>query len=107
MRRFLKSIVVVAVQCVALAAVPASAQEVEGESRVAPGFVFIPSVAIGVIHDDNPVLAANNDSPPSDVLTKVQPSVDLTYTARHAFLSAGYRGSLQRFASLATLARLV
>jgi hypothetical protein len=100
MRRFLKSIVVAAVQCVALAAVPASAQEVEGESRVAPGFVFIPSVAIGVIHDDNPVLAANNDSPPSDVLTKVQPSVDLTYTARHAFLSAGYRGSLQRFASL-------
>ena len=34
------------------------------------------------------------------MLTKVQPSVDLTYTARHAFLSAGYRGSLQRFASL-------
>ena len=99
MRRFLKSIVVAAVPCVALAAVPAAAQQ-EGEPRVAPGFVLIPSVAFGVIHDDNPVLASNNDSPPSDGLTKVQPAVDLTYTARHVLLSGGYRGSLQRFSSL-------
>jgi hypothetical protein len=99
-RRFLKILVVAAVQCVALAAVPASAQEAEGGLRNAPGLVLAPSVAIGVVHDDNPVLAAKNDAPPSDGLTKVQPSVDFTYTAKHALLSGGYRGNLQRYSSL-------
>ena len=99
MRRFLKSIVVAAVPCVALAAVPAAAQ-VEGEPRIAPGFVVMPSVAIGVVHDDNPVLGANIASPPSDGLTTVQPAVDLTYTANHAFLVGSYRGTFQRYGSL-------
>jgi hypothetical protein len=100
MRGLLKTIVVAAVQCVALTALPASAQEAEGELRIAPGFVFTPSVAMGFIHDDNPVLAADISSPPSDGLTTVQPSVDLTYTAKHVFLVGGYRGNFQRYSSL-------
>jgi hypothetical protein len=102
MRRSLKTTVVAAgaVLCVGLAEVPASGQGAEGEPRVAPGFVFTPSVAMGAIHDDNPVLAGNNDSPPSDVLTTVRPAVDVSYTAKHAFFGGGYRGSLQRFRSL-------
>jgi hypothetical protein len=100
MRRFLKTIVVAAVQCVALAAVPASAQEAEGEPRIAPGLVFTPSIGIGAVYDDNPVLGANINSPPSDGLTTVQPMVDFTYTGKHSFLGGGYRGSLQRYSSL-------
>jgi hypothetical protein len=102
MRRFLKSIVVAAgiVLNAMPVAVPAWAQEAETESRIAPGFVLTPSVAMGVLHDDNPVLAANNDSPPSDIVTTVRPAMDFTYMAKHAFLGAGYRGSLQRFSEL-------
>jgi hypothetical protein len=102
MRTCLKRIVGAAatVSCLLLGAVPAPAQEVEGEPRVVPGFVFAPSIAMGAIHDDNPVLAANNDTPPSDVVTTVRPAVDLTFLAKHAFLGGGYRGTLQRYGSL-------
>jgi hypothetical protein len=87
--------------CVVLTGVPASAQPAEGQpARVTPGLVFTPSVAMGAVYDDNPVLAANVDQPPDDVVSTVRPVLDLTFTAKHAVLSGGYRGSIQRFRTL-------
>jgi hypothetical protein len=81
---------------------PARAQSSEGEMpvRITPGWVFTPTVAIGVTHDDNPVLAGRGDPSPDDLLTNVRPGVDLTFTAKHLVLSSGYRGAVQRYRTL-------
>jgi hypothetical protein len=96
----LRKVVVVAGAgvCVVLAGAPAAAQSAEGEpARVVPGLVFTPSITMGVVHDDNPVVATNVGQPVSDVATTVRPILGLTYTAKHASLTGVYRGSMERF----------
>jgi hypothetical protein len=100
----LRKVVVVAGAgvCVVLVGAPAAAQSgapsAEGEpARVVPGLVFTPSISMGVVHDDNPVLATDVGQPVADVATTVRPILDLTYTAKHASLTGVYRGSLERY----------
>jgi hypothetical protein len=72
---------------------------VEGP-RVTPGWVFTPTVSLGITHDDNPVLAGRGSPSRDDILTDVRPGVDLTFTEKHTFLGTGYRGSIQRYRTL-------
>ena len=72
----------------------------EGGAAVTPGWVFTPTVSIGAIHDDNPVLAGRGSATPDDIVTSVRPGVDLTLVRKHTFLGMGYRGSLQRYRTL-------
>jgi hypothetical protein len=72
----------------------------ETSSRVIPGWVFTPTVSIGVTHDDNPVLAGRGDPSPDDLVTNVRPGVDLSFTAKHLFFAGGYRGGIQRYREL-------
>jgi hypothetical protein len=68
--------------------------------RVVPGWVFTPSMTVGVIHDDNAVLASTGDVTPSDSMLIVRPAIDLGLTKKHARLGLGYSGSIQRYRTL-------
>jgi hypothetical protein len=84
-----------------IAGSPAFAQSgEEGAPRVTPGWVFTPTVSLGITHDDNPVLAGGGNPTPDDILTNVRPGADLTFTRKHTFLGTGYRGSIQRYRTL-------
>ncbi len=72
----------------------------ETSGRVIPGWVFTPTVSIGVTHDDNIVLAGQGDPSPDDVVTNVRPGADLSFTANHVFFGGGYRGGIQRYREL-------
>jgi hypothetical protein len=72
----------------------------EGAQRITPGWVVTPTVSVGITHDDNPVLAGRGSPSPDDIQTNVLPGIDLTFTEKHTFLGAGYRGSIQRYRTL-------
>src|SRR5918993_3379800 len=72
----------------------------EAAPRITPGWVFTPTVSLGITHDDNPVLAGRGNPSPDDILTNVRPGGDLTFTGKHTFVGTGYRGSIQRYRTL-------
>ena len=103
MLHHLKNAVVIAGAALCIAALPAPVRAQGGDevrARVTPGWVFTPTVAIGAIYDDNPVLAGHGDPTPDDIYTNVRPGGDLTFTAKHLFFGSGYRGSIQRYRTL-------
>jgi hypothetical protein len=76
----------------------AAAQSSElGSSRVIPGWVLTPGVALGAVYDDNPALAGEGNPATEDTITNVTPSLDLSFRARHTFIEGGYRGTLMRY----------
>jgi hypothetical protein len=84
----------------AAVAVPARAQGIDGElpaERVTRGWVFTPTVAVGVTADDNPVLASNANPQPDDVSGVVRPSGHLAYNQKHTHVGLGYYGTLVRY----------
>jgi hypothetical protein len=98
-----KTVTVVAWAALSLwvAGSPANAQSSdEGAPRVTPGWVFTPTVSLGITHDDNPVLAGDGNPTPDDILTNVRPGADLSFTGKHTFLGTGYRGTVQRYRTL-------
>jgi len=83
--------------------VPAAAQQTgvaEYPERVASGWVFTPSVAVGVLFDDNPTLASHGNPSPSDVIGTVRPGGNLSFTQKHTQLGLGYHGALIRYRDL-------
>jgi hypothetical protein len=78
---------------------PTTAPELPPE-QVTSGWVFTPSVAFGVMHDDNPLLSAHGDPSPGDTVTVVRPGVNVTLTRKHTVFGAEYHGSLQRYNTL-------
>jgi hypothetical protein len=95
------AVVASAVLFLGLAGSPAFAQAADGEApRITPGWVFTPTVSLGITHDDNPLLAGGGNPTPDDILTNVRPGGDLTFTGKHTFVGTGYRGSIQRYRTL-------
>jgi hypothetical protein len=97
MRRFATAAVLALLVC---GAAPAFAQSVEVADRSTPGWVFTPTIAIGLTFDDNPVLTGRGDPAPNDLLTHARPGIDLSFNGRHTRLSGAYRGRLSRYRTL-------
>ena len=68
--------------------------------QVIPGWVFTPSMSVGVSHDDNPLLASHGNPAPNDVVTLVRPGGELSFTQKHTRLAMNYRGTLVRYRDL-------
>ena len=98
--RHMMSVLVVAV----LLGPPAAAQAQNGNEmpveRVIPGWVFTPSMSVGVSYDDNPLLASHGNPSPGDMISLVRPGGELTFTQKHTRLEIGYRGTLVRYRDL-------
>jgi hypothetical protein len=67
---------------------------------MAPGWIFTPSVSVGVSADDNPLLATRGNPRPDDVITFVRPSGQLALNRKHTHASLGYHGTLVRYREL-------
>jgi hypothetical protein len=91
-------LIVLAAARVSAQSAAAAAENVPGPPI--PGLVFTPSVGVGVIHDDNPVLASQGDPSPDDVIAQVRPGFDLSYRAKHLAFQGGYTGAVQRYRTL-------
>jgi hypothetical protein len=98
MRPFATAAVLAFVLCGAGAS--AFAQSVEVADRSTPGWVFTPTIAIGLTFDDNPVLTGRGDPAPNDLLTHARPGLDLSFNGRHTRFSGAYRGRLARYRTL-------
>jgi hypothetical protein len=82
---------------------PAAAQQgsaAEYPERAAPGWVFTPSVAVGMSFDDNATLASQGNPSPSDMIGIVRPAGDLSFNQKHTHLGLGYYGALARYRDL-------
>ena len=65
-----------------------------------PGWVFTPTVSIGVTHDDNPVLAGGGVRDARRHPDQRTPGRRSHVGRKHTFLGTGYRGSIQRYRTL-------
>jgi hypothetical protein len=84
-----------------LLAWPAAAQQevTEFASWRVPGWSFTPGLAIGVVRDTNPGLAATGDTakPLADSLFGIEPFGSLEFYSSRTEFSGGYRGYLRRY----------
>lgn len=102
--------VAVAVLLAALSAGSAAAQQqvqdTEFDSYAVPGWSFTPSIAIGAVHDSNLALSAPRVSlgeTQGDTLFSIVPAGQLEFFGKRTDFSAGYRGTLRRYAEVTGL----
>jgi hypothetical protein len=104
MRAFrLLSVMAAAACAVAAAPTPALAQLVDVELAPkprSPGIVFTPSASIGLIRDDNAIVASEGNPTQADTALSVRPGLDLALTRKHTVLAASYFGGLMRYQTL-------
>jgi hypothetical protein len=84
-----------------LASASTAAAQQEIADRGIPGWVFTPSVAFGMVYDDNAFLAAAVNPSTSDTFTLVRPQLNLALNQRHTNFDLDYFGVLQRYHNLA------
>jgi opacity protein-like surface antigen len=73
--------------------------------RLTPGWVFTPSMVLGVLHDSNVTLRAVNEPIRSEVVGLLNPRGELDFNGRHTHLNVGYSGALEAYRQLSALNR--
>jgi uncharacterized protein (PEP-CTERM system associated) len=100
MRRCLFALVLAAV------ASPAAAQPAPwSPERITAGWVFTPSIALGVLWDTNPTTQNEGNPRTSELVGLVNPRSEIDFNGRRAKFSAGYSGTLERYRELDELTR--
>lgn len=73
--------------------------------RFTAGWVFTPSMGVGVEADDNVTVRGNGSERPSDTILLFRPRGEVDYNGRRSRFSAGYQGAWQQFQNLSELNR--
>jgi hypothetical protein len=98
----------IAAMCLAAALVPslAAAQPAPwAPERLTPGWVFTPSMVVGVLHDSNVTLRAANEPITAEMVGLINPRGEVDFNGRHTHMSLGYSGSLEAYRELSELNR--
>jgi hypothetical protein len=73
--------------------------------RLTPGWVFTPSMVLGVLHDSNVTLRAVNEPIHSEVVGLLNPRGELDFNGRHTHFNVGYSGALEAYRQFSELNR--
>jgi hypothetical protein len=73
--------------------------------RLTPGWVFTPSVVLGVLHDSNVTLRAVNEPIRAEVVGLLNPRGEIDFNGRHTHLNIGYSGALEAYRQFSELNR--
>lgn len=73
--------------------------------RLTAGWVFTPSMVLGVLHDSNVTLRAVNEPIRSEVVGLLNPRGELDFNGRHTHFNVGYSGALEAYRQFSALNR--
>src|SRR5690348_3621168 len=73
--------------------------------RLTAGWVFTPSMVLGVLHDSNVTLLAVNEPIRSEVVGLLNPRGELDFNGRRTHFNLGYSGALEAYRQFSELNR--
>lgn len=82
---------------------PVAGQTQSTPNKSTPGWVFTPAMGVGGVWENNVFILLEDDNPPSDYASPLNPSLSLDFTGRNTKFSAGYNGSFTLYRTLEEL----